>query len=102
MSVRAYKITKIEYEKEPTFNLWHDTFITDNIGGQQYQDEYGNTAQIQIEKQQIQNLLDNFEEEWKEYQDEDKTEENKRYYKTTLKNMLKDCNEWDYVEYICF
>lgn len=101
MSVRAYKITKIEYEKEPTFNLWYDTFITDNIG-QQYQDEYGDTALIQIEKQQIQNLLDNFEKEWKEYQDEDKTEENKRYYKTTLKNMLKDCNEWDYVKYICF
>lgn len=31
MSVRAYKIKKIETENSPTFNLWHDDLITDAI-----------------------------------------------------------------------
>ncbi len=29
MSVRAYRINKINYENEETFNLWHDEELTD-------------------------------------------------------------------------
>lgn len=29
MSVRAYRVKKIEYEKNPSFNLWEDTELAD-------------------------------------------------------------------------
>ena len=35
MSVRAYKVKKIEYETRPTFNLWHDEKIMEY-----FQDEF--------------------------------------------------------------
>lgn len=33
MSVRAYRINKIEQETNPSFNLWHDTELMDLFEG---------------------------------------------------------------------
>lgn len=34
MSVRAYRINKIEVEHSPSFNLWHDEKLMDLIGNE--------------------------------------------------------------------
>jgi len=103
MSVRAYKIKHIEYEEEPTFNLWHDGFIANNSVVDYSTTSGGETAEAHIQQESIQNLLKDFEKEWKEYTGEDKTPKDKKYYKEVLKKMLEDCKEnGGYTDYICF
>ena len=66
-------------------------------------DGYGTISSIYIEKESIQNLLDNFEKKWKEYineADEEKTSQRKAEYKEKLEQILKECDEWG-VEYSC-
>ena len=45
MSVRAYKVKKIELEKDETFNLWHDNevmgYISDYLYSQMNEDGCG-------------------------------------------------------------
>ena len=96
MSTRAYKLIEIKTEDSPTFNLWHDDFITENL---LYSDE---ESIISVDRVNIEDMLKNFETYWKEYKGEDKTAENKIYYKETLEQMLKECEDNDYVEYYCF
>lgn len=66
MSIRAYKIISIKAD-DPTFNVWNDEFIMDKLPMHEYSDGYGTISSIYIEKESIQNLLDNFEKKWKEY-----------------------------------
>jgi len=103
MSVRAYKIISIEKADNPTFNVWNDEFIMDKLPMHEYSDGYGTISSIYIEKESIQNLLDNFEKKWKEYineADEEKTSQRKAEYKEKLEQILKECDEWG-VEYSC-
>lgn len=104
MSVRAYKIMRIEKADEPTFNLWRDKFIMNSLPMHEYSDEYGTISSIYIERESIQSLLKNFDEEWKDYEEnrihEDVTPSKRVEYKEILEQMLKECDEWG-VEYSC-
>ena len=91
MSVRAYKITQMEYEDTPTFNLWRneklmrllDQYISDNFGGGGY----------------LEFCQEDLEEALKE------AEETKESKETCdlLKQMIKDAKKSEgWVKYWCF
>jgi hypothetical protein len=91
MSVRAYKKIKVEYKKEPTFNCWHDEEIMDSAILDNYTGESGD---ITIERKHAEELL-------KEAKKREKSEERDNLI-DTLKQIIKDCEGDDYVEYYCF
>jgi dihydroxyacetone kinase-like predicted kinase len=92
MSVRAYKIITLEVEDSPTFNLWHDDFIMDNLSYSGELDD-GGSGIIEIYEGNVEEILENFETYWEEYQKEDKTEENKTDYKKKLERLLEEVKE---------
>jgi hypothetical protein len=92
MSVRAYKIITLEVENSPTFNLWRDDFIMDNLSYSGELDD-GGSGIIEIYEGNVEEILENFETYWEEYQKEDKTEENKTDYKKKLERLLEEVKE---------
>lgn len=87
MSVRAYKIIKIETEKEPTFNCLHDDFIF-NLASNN--DQYNDGGILTYDKEYIQEILLD--------KDSGATEDDKKI----LKQIIEDCGEDGYVDYFCF
>ena len=58
MSVRAYRINKIEYEKGNTFNLWHDQALMNEIEyiiGEQMGESGSGVFELQVEL--LENIL---------------------------------------------
>ena len=91
MSVRAYKIKTMEWENEPTFNLWQnpnvcdlavwDSNITENGGMLEFSRE-----DVELRIKELKNSKD------------DKIKEEVTIYK----GIIKDMGEEDYVIYTCF
>lgn len=102
MSVRAYKIKTLEVEDSPTFNLWHDDFIVNNLSFSGELDN-GGTGIIEISEENVKDILENFETYWEEYKEDDKTEERKAEYKKKLRRLLKETHESEgYGLYQCY
>lgn len=102
MSVRAYKIKTLEVEDSPTFNLWHDDFIVNNLTFSGELND-GGTGIIEISEENVKDILDNFETYWEEYEGDDKTEERKTEYKKKLERLLKETRESEgYGLYQCY
>lgn len=96
MSVRAYKINKIDFEQKETFNLWHCDSIREwLIGNGCYETMNDDGCGIMdVSRAHIQEVLkDKKEQESLGFDKEDIK---------ILKQMLKDCGENDYVQYYCF
>ena len=93
MSIRAYKIIKVEKEMDPTFNLWHcnpDLLYLLNISEQLNE---GGAGYIYISKEEVEEALKQIEEG--EIKDEDALKED-------LEAILNDIGEGEGVEYSCF
>jgi len=101
MSVRAYKIKTLKVENNPTFNLWHDDFIVNNLTFSGELDN-GGTGIIEVYEENVKDILDNFETYWEEYHGEDKTEERKTEYKRKLERLLKETSKEGYGQYRCY
>ncbi len=104
MSIRAYKIVKIETEEDFTFNLSRDGFILEIPSREWYADE-GDIYHIEYSRESVQEFSDNFEQNWRDWHpvsDKDKTEEKKEEYKEILKKILEDFGTEDYVLYECY
>ena len=97
MSVRAYRIKKIETEQEPTFNCWHDTDIFEIADSKWYDDGgyltfYRDDVEIAIQ-------------ELEETTINDKIGDKERKEKIEiLKKIMKDikANGDDLAEYLCY
>lgn len=89
MSVRAYKIIKMEYSQDPSFNMWHDTEINDWLADGGYLDSYDGGGIIELPKVSIKELIEYLK---------DKDE-----YKEVIKQLKQDINTKDeYISYMCF
>ena len=87
MSVRAYKIKKIEYEPTPTFNLWSDDLVVQTFENEikwGMNEEGGGI--IYIDRKAVEDAI------------EDETDIQAL---ETLSHILNDCDEYG-VEYYCF
>ena len=89
MSIRAYKVIKVELEETPTFNLWSDTKVMESLAGEGCTDTLSDGAgTMYIEKETIKLLLK-----------EADTDREKEVYK----QMLEDCgSRGTSVEYECY
>jgi hypothetical protein len=86
MSVRAYKLIKIETASEPTFNCWHDSGILDYVYGD---DDRGNGGLIQFERETIEELA--------------KDKEAEKELREVAKAILADFKKGDdFIEYYCY
>lgn len=96
MSVRAYKVIKIETEKEPTFNIWNDIFIYDGLVfcGSEISEEI-----ITVEYDCVKELEKYFQEKknnalW--------SAEDVARYQEIIDKLLKDTKEKGYAQYYCY
>lgn len=98
MSTRAYKITKIEHNTDPTFNLSHDEIIRELFPSvqQQYDD---NKDIITIGYQEIITAIQDF---IKHDYTTPLSDDDKQYYEKLLSTMKDDAEADTYVEYYCF
>ena len=106
MSVRAYKVNDIDYEKEATFNLWHDVFIVEKLPVNHWYNENNEIVMFEVDKSQVRRLLKNFDKEWESYITSQYTEKSehkrKEEYQKTLQKMLGDCGDIGYTQYYCY
>ena len=86
MSVRAYKIKKIEYEDSPTFNLSHNENVIRGLNLYDQLNDNGGGV-ICIEKEEAESALKKIK---------------GKANKDIIKAILKDIGDDDYVEYSCF
>jgi hypothetical protein len=98
MSTRAYKITKIEYNTDASFNLSHDEIIHKLIPSVQEQFE-NNRDIITIGYQEIITAIQDF---IKYAYTTELTADDKEYYTKLLAQMKDDAEADTYVEYYCF
>lgn len=92
MSVRAYKLIKIDHDTAPTFNCWNDEKIMRLFDTDDFTE---NGGIITTTLKQIQSELDEAEAQ------KNKTNEDKEYIKT-LKQIIKDFGDEDFIQYYCF
>ena len=91
MSVRAYRLTKIDHEQESTFNLWHDDKLMDFLDK-----EYGfyegltsgGTGFVELPIEALQEALEKVE------MDEE--------LKEAIQKDIEACRDNSYVIYYCF
>jgi len=102
MSVRAYRINKIDFERSETFNLWHDEFVRDFFEGEGFFESLVDSGGIgEISVGALQELSKLLEEKAK------KDKKNKEYWQSLKWSIDKDI-EWakqksnEYVSYYCF
>ena len=97
MSVRAYKITKLEWEKNETFNLWHNTTLMNIIGHLIYdQLDKDGCGICEISEDEIKEAIQTLE-------DLEYSEKEKKETKKILEKMLEQAKQNDgYVMYYCF
>lgn len=91
MSVRAYRVNKIDTEDSASFNLWHDDEIVERLGIYQDLGEEGcGIGEVEVER--LKNLLD------------DKTvklePETRQALQTDYEWAVKNNHEW--IQYDCF
>jgi len=101
MSVRAYRINKIDFEKSETFNLWHDEFVRDFFEGEGFFENFsdsGGIGEISVEAlKELSNLLE----------EKIAKEKDKEYWKA-LKKMIDKDIKWaeerneEWISYYCF
>jgi len=84
MSVRAYKVIKIELAGNPTFNCWNSPDI---INLAYNPDTYSDGGNLTFSREQV---------EW------GLTQERYKKYETELQAILKDMGDEDDVEYQCY
>ena len=97
MSVRAHKITKVEWNSRPTFNLWHchnallDMVCSDGVG------EIGcNGGIVEVSKNLTIEAIE-------EVEQSERDDETKKHLLGDLKAILADFGEDEfYVSYQCF
>ena len=97
MSVRAYKINKIDHEKGETFNLSHDTTIFNNlVDTEQLNSDCAGV--IEISEADIKGLISEIKgEDTKVGKDEDKQD-----ILNKLRLMKKQAKPTGYVDYYCY
>lgn len=94
MSIRAYKIIKIEKESTPTFNLWHCHPRLLRLLNVEEQLDPSGGGYIYIDRYVVEDLLKDISEG--NLEDTDALKE-------VLENILEDFDEDDdYVEYSCY
>jgi hypothetical protein len=101
MSVRAYRINKMDFEKSETFNLWHDEFVRDFFEWEGFFESFsdiGGIGDISVEAlKKLSGLL----------AEKIEREEDKEYWQS-LKNRIDEDIKWaeergeEYVVYYCF
>jgi hypothetical protein len=94
MSIRAYKVIRVDMEPECTFNLWScnpDLLYLLNIGDNL---DNGGGGYVSISKEDVEGALK---------QIEDGEVRDRKALKEDLENILKDFDEGEeYIEYSCF
>lgn len=100
MSVRAYKITKMEYNQDDTFNLWHDTEINDWLEQGGYYEGFDGNGILELQVASVKELIDYLKKV-------DKTKLKKdEMYKTwiipQLQKDIKGLDDNDFISYMCF
>ncbi len=91
MSVRAYKIIEIKTEKEPTFNCWHDERVMELASNREH---YSDGGDLSFCKDDVKIAL-------KEEKALPKTQQDAEYI-DILKQIIKDADGEDYVDYYCY
>ncbi len=95
MATRAYAVIKIQTEKEPTFNLWHDDYIVNNLDIEL--DESGGGL-ITIERSWVEELAKQFEDDRKKMSPIDE-----RHYEVIINQLLKEIKvEDESKSYLCY
>lgn len=99
MSVRAYKIKKIDTVESPTFNLWQDQFIKDHlVDFEQLNSDCCGIIEIRADDAKI--LLKEIKKgDHNQYFKENKDEDKKDTIEI-IKQIIKDADD-DYVDYYC-
>lgn len=101
MSIRAYRIKKIEYDTDATFNLGYNEFIWNNLVPTDDLNMDG-VGIIEMAEENIRGVITDFDDLWAKYdnpaQDDDTTKEQ---YLKMLNEMADSCED-GYVQYYCF
>ena len=88
MSIRAYRINKIDHEQAPSFNLWHNTDFMEFIGDLPgLNDDNSGVTEVSLEQ---------LEEYIALHPDDDINKELKADIEWAI------ANKTDYVQYYCF
>ena len=91
MSVRAYRITKLEYDKQPAFNLWNDEELMRFLSSyMDTLDDFG-SGYLEFSQKVLEEILE-------------EAEEAKASKETcdTLRQMIEDAKLTGWVKYWCF
>ena len=91
MSVRAYRVNKIEHEQDNTFNLWHDDKLMDFLDK-----EYGfyeglsndGTGLVELPIEALQEALEKVEMD--------------KELKEAIQKDIETCQDNGYVSYYCY
>lgn len=70
MSVRAYRIIKIERAEEPSFNLWHDEELLDMLDDMNDQRNMDGNGFLEVPVHSLENAIANFPFEENDYRKE--------------------------------
>ena len=97
MSVRAYKIIKIEHEKQPTFNCWQDHDVLEIAEGD-------SEGLLNIQQERAEEKLASVRAKLKGLSGDCDDEQARplRELETILCDIIKDCGEDGYADYFCF
>lgn len=87
MSVRAYRITKLEYDENETFNLWYDEELMSILSYSMATLNEDGSGYMEFSKEELQEAL------------EEATQERT---KSILKKMIEDAKKTGWVRYCCF
>jgi len=87
MSVRVYRITKLEHEDQATFNLWQDEEMMSILSSSMETLNESGSGYIEFSKEELQEAL-------KEAK-QDST-------KSILKKMIEDAKKSGWVQYCCY
>ena len=90
MSVRAYRVTKIEHEEADTFNLWHDDKLVDFLDS-----EYGFHEQLTEGGGLVDVTVEALQEALEKVEMEDELRE-------VIQKDIEACREQGYVTYYCY
>ena len=84
MSVRAYRVTKIQHERDSTFNLWHDDKLMDFLNT-----EYGfYEGLVELSIEALQEALEKVEMD--------------KELKEAIQKDIEACRDDGYVTYYCY
>jgi len=90
MSVRAYRVAKIEHEESDTFNLWHDDKLTEFLDN-----EYGFYEQITEGGGLVDVSVEALQEALEKVEMDDELRE-------AIQKDIEACRDKGYVTYYCY